>query len=780
MFSASKTKQVVASGPYTLTKSLRLRNSASAYLNRTPSSATNQKTFTFSFWVKRATISGTKYVFTANSDTNASNAFGIDFYNNLEVYQNSSGSAVLDLISTAIYVDNSAWYHVVIAIDTTQATASNRALMYVNGVQITSFSTATYPAQNTNLSVNSAVAHYINRLGYTTTALADQYLTDFYLIDGQQLTPSSFGATDATTGVWQPKAYTGSYGTNGFHLTFANTTSTTTLGYDTSGNGNNFTTNNISLTAGSTYDSMNDVPMLTNATASNYCVLNPAPQPTVSGGLVPAVLSNGNLYSSATSESNCYGTIAVSSGKWYFELTNLNTLTTNNDGVGIANPVTGSWYAYRQNATLTVNGSGSSYGSAWTSASTQVIGVALDMNAGTLTFYLNGTSQGTASTGLTGLYFPFVFNRAGGSSSLLATNFGQQPFVYTPPSGYVALNTYNLPTPAILQGNKYMDATLYTGNGTTQTITNASGFKPDLFWIKDRSSNTSHRLQDTVRGVGNRLASDLTAAENADLLSITSFNSNGFSLGTNVNYNGSSDAFVAWQWQAGQGSSGSNTNGSITSTVSASTTAGFSISTWTGNGANATIGHGLGVVPSMVIIKTRSVTDNWYTYHISTGAGNYLALNSTIAASASSTIWQNTNPTSSVFYLGAGNNTSSYTFVAYCFAPIAGFSAFGSYVGNGSSTGPFVYLGFKPKFIMVKSSTRVTDWNITDGTRNPYDSINYSVNADTSGVETTFTLYNYLSNGFQIITSDTSVNSSGDTYIYMAFASNPFKYSNAY
>ena len=341
-------------------------------------------------------------------------------------------------------------------------------------------------------------------------------------------------------------------------------------------------------------------------------------------------MTNGNLYSSATAESNSYGTIGVSSGKWYFELTNLNTLTTNNDGVGIANPNTGIWYAYRQNGNISINGTASAYGSAWTSASTQVIGVALDMNAGTLTFYLNGTSQGTAGTGLTGLYFPFVFNRAGGSSSLLATNFGQQPFAYTPPSGYVAINTYNLPTPTIVQGNKYMDATLYTGTLVAQSITNAGAFKPDLVWIKARSAATDHKLTDSNRGVTKALISDTSGAETTDTLGLTAFNSNGFTISTDTNYNNTGVTYDAWQWQAGQGSNVSNTNGSITSTVSASTTAGFSIVTYT-NAASGTVGHGLGVAPAMVIYKSRSAAYDWVVLHqsLTNMSGYYLKLNTT-------------------------------------------------------------------------------------------------------------------------------------------------------
>ena len=784
MFSASKTKSV--SGAVSLTKSLRFRSSASAYLSRTPASVSNQQKWTWSAWVKISQYNSTpQQLFSARASsassytlfylTSAPN-FGLQFLDN--------GGA--NIVTNAVYRDPSAWYHVMISVDTTQATASNRVFMYVNGVSQT-FNSPTYPSINSNLNVNSTQNHNIGAQTVGTIQFFDGYMTDVYLIDGQQLTPSSFGATNATTGVWGPAKYTGTYGTNGFHLTFANTTSTTTLGYDTSGNGNNWTTNNISLTAGSTYDSMNDVSTLTSSTASNYCVVNPL----LKGGNL--VIASGNLnLNSNTNWTTAYGTFLIpTSGKWYWEVTagGSNTypgiasvasnLTGNLNTYPSDTIVSYSYYGSNGNKVTGPGNSSASYGATFTTG--DVIGIAFDAGTGTLTFYKNNTSQGTAFSSLTGQYVPSFGVYDFGVQSV---NFGQQGFTYTPPSGFVALNTYNLPTPTIVNGTLYMDASLYTGNRTARSITNPSGFKPDFVWIKARNSAEYNTLTDSNRGVNSQLFSDRANAQETNTDAVTSFNSNGFSLGTNstgtfcyVNQNSSN--YVAWQWQAGQGTNTTNTNGSITSTVSVNTTAGFSIVTYT-NAASGTVGHGLGVAPAMVIYKDRASAYDWVVLHqsLTNMSGYYLKLNTT--AAAGSGLGLGGNPTSSVIYTNSsiiGNGDAS---VAYCFAQIAGFSAFGSYVGNGSATGPFVYLGFKPKFIIVKSSTRVTDWNITDGTRNPSDSINYSLNADTSGTETTFTLFNYLSNGFQVITSDTSVNSSGDTYIYMAFASNPFKYSNSY
>ena len=238
---------------------------------------------------------------------------------------------------------------------------------------------------------------------------------------------------------------------------------------------------------------------------------------------------------------------------------------------------------------------------------------------------------------------------------------------------------------------------------------------------------------------------------------------------------------MAWQWQAGAGTSGSNTNGSVTSTVSASTTAGFSVVTYTGSGTAGTIGHGLGVAPSMIIVKSRSATGDWPVYHSSLGNGSYVLLDTTAASAASSTIWNATSPTSSVFSVGINtvSNTVTVTYVAYCFTPIAGFSAFGSYTGNGGTTGPFIYTGFQPKYLLVKRTDSTSDWYIWDSVRNTFNIVTNTLLADTSGAETSANSVNILANGF-LCASTTVVNVSTGTYIYAAFASNPFKYANAF
>jgi hypothetical protein len=332
-----------------------------------------------------------------------------------------------------------------------------------------------------------------------------------------------------------------------------------------------------------------------------------------------------------------------------------------------------------------------------------------------------------------------------------------------------------------------MDASLYTGNGGSNVIMNAGSFQPDFVWMKTRSTAGSHTLQDSVRGTSSQLVSNSANAQESNTDCLTAFNTNGFSLGANitgtlVNCNVNGYTYDAWQWKGG-GTAVSNTSGSITSQVSANTTAGFSVVTYTGTGANATVGHGLGVAPLMIIIKNRTTAGtDWNVYHASLGNANVIFLDLTNASTASSTNWNNTSPTSSVFTVGTvgGVNGSGANLVAYCFAQILGFSAFGSYTGNGSTAGPFIYTGFRPKFILIKDSSNAGNWNIYDSSVNTYNTASKYLLPNLALAEQTFTSLNILSNGFQQVNTDNDLNASGRTYIYMAFASNPFKYSTAY
>jgi len=353
-----------------------------------------------------------------------------------------------------------------------------------------------------------------------------------------------------------------------------------------------------------------------------------------------------------------------------------------------------------------------------------------------------------------------------------------------------------MPTPTIPAGNLFMNATLYTGNSTTNTITNGvagQSFQPDFVWIKSRSNAQNNDLFDVNRGAGYALFSNLSNIEANNTANFTSFNSNGFSLASNggdTNFSGYT--YVGWQWKAG-GAAVTNTAGTISSQVSSNPTSGFSIVTYTGNATGgATVGHGcqvnsIATAPSMIILKSRTVGTNWYVYHSNLTSALYqIYLNLTSGEDNSvTTAFNSVAPGTTTFTLpgtGFGSNNSGATYVAYCFAPVAGYSAFGSYTGNNAADGPFVFLGFRPRFIMIKRTNSGTtgNWNITDTAINPYNNTTGALRPNTDDSESTVgTVYvQPLSNGFKITNNNTDTNGSS-TYIYMAFAENPFKYANA-
>ncbi len=331
----------------------------------------------------------------------------------------------------------------------------------------------------------------------------------------------------------------------------------------------------------------------------------------------------------------------------------------------------------------------------------------------------------------------------------------------------------------INKSTDYFNTKLYTGNGSTNAITGV-GFQPDMVWLKERSSTSNHQLGDAVRGATKYIQPNITDAESTDSNRFSSFDSDGFTQGANNGVNENGQTYASWNWKA-NGAGSANTDGSISSTVSANTTAGFSIVSWTGTGANATIGHGLGSVPKMILLKCRTQGDKWIVYNSTIGNTKYLVLNDTDAETTSSTHWNNTTPTNTVFSTGTSGNVSGVgeTFIAYCFAEKKGFSKFGSYTGNGSTDGSFIYTGFKPAFLMIKnSSTGSTDWTICDSKRDGFNANNHRLFANTSGAESTSNPWEMYSNGFKMTTTGSFVNTSGDNFIYMAFAEAPLVGSN--
>jgi hypothetical protein len=563
--------------------------------------------------------------------------------------------------------------------------------------------------------------------------------------------------------------------------------------------------NNLSVTAGSGNDSLVDTPTsygtdtgVGGEVRGNYCTWNPLPTTTAK------TFSDGNLQvvgSGSDGFSRLYGTFGMSSGKWYFEV--VPTATSGDFFIGISASEenaysTNAIYYYSLTGAKGNRGAGGglqAYGSSYSASN--VIGVAVDMNAGNIWFAKNGIWQasGNPATGtnpaysnvltyLKGAYVPYVTSDAFGAYTVVL-NAGQRAFAYTAPSGFKALCDTNLSTPVVAKPNTVMDVKLYTGNGGTQTISGLN-FDSDFLWIKRRDGANSHQLTDTVRGLTKYLFSDATLAEETRADQVTATSSTGFSLGSNAAVNASAGPYVAWAWDAGT-STVTNTVGSITSQVRANASAGFSVVTYTGLGSAATVGHGLGVAPSMIIAKSRSNAGGdsgiWVVYHKNlTSATNFLYLNDTSAQTSGSTVWNSTAPTSTVFSIGSASGSgSASTHVAYCFAPVAGYSSFGSYTGNGSTDGPFVYTGFRPRWILIKSINTVNNWQIFDTARDTYNVAGRTLYPNLSNAEddyTSLTPVDILSSGFKLRT--TSVwNTSATNYIYAAFAESPFQYARA-
>ena len=780
-----------AAGAYEIDQSLRFNSADSANLSRTPSSTGNRKTFTVSCWVKRAQIGATQMIWSAGPAAGGNIYLYFTSSDELQLSVDTEASGILK--TTQKFRDPSAWYHIVCAVDTSQATATNRVKFFVNGTAVSSFASASYPSQNHDTHWNHTSAHRIGQRNDGTAFYINAYIAEFYNLDGTAVSDAEDFAEADDNGVWRPIAYTGSHGTNGFYLTF-DPSATNGIGHDHSGNGNNFTPTGFT-TSGTGTDVMSDTP------TTNWCTFNPAYASQNNAG---NQFSEGNLkYVSAgtawRTQVPTFG--SISSGKWYWEWSvdtadayigiigeDVNTVTTGN-----TQSQSGTILYYSGDGNKRIDNVASSYGSAYNgggSGWSPTVGVALDKDNNTITFYRNGTTQGTinlssSSVDLVNKPVRPAFLIYDGTSY---GNFGQFAFQHTPPTGYKTLSTNNLPAPDIADGSQYFDILTWTGDssGASRTLSGLA-FGPDLVWAKGRNQAISHQLTDIVRGAGaTSLRTDDTRAEGADGTSagyLSAFTSDGFettSSSTNVYYNTNTYTYAAWCWDAG-GTGSSNTAGSITSTVSANPSAGFSIATYTGAGSAGTVGHGLGVAPKFLIVKNRSSATayNWYVWHTGlTSASYFLQLNTTSGQINSPDPFNATAPTSTLFSVGGENVVNGVNYVAYAFSEVEGYSKFGSYSGNGSTDGPFVWCGFRPAVVLTKCSSNAgDDWRIWDNQRPGYNLTNLSLAPNTSAAEDTST-NNYaidtLSNGFKLRSLTTGTNGSGRTYIFMALAENPF------
>ena len=801
---------------YTIERSLRFNSGDSAYLSRSPSSAGNSQTFTLSWWMKRCDVTGTgnQRIF---GRATGSNQFSIMHESNGRFYcyfNLTSPTDTSELTFDVKLVDPSAWYHCVMAFDTTQATDSNRIKFWLNGVlQNSNMATANWPSQNASFKWNEDLGGLNYFIGGISSFYTNTYLTEIHNVDGTALTADDFGEYSSEyPDVWNPKEYTGSYGTNGFYLNFSDPTSTTTISEDQSGQGNDWTANNISV-SGTGTDSMLDSPTMGSQSdtgaggevSGNYATFNFVDKGNVT-------LSNGNLSANANIDDNVKGTLHIPEDvKIYFEFT-----VDQRGGGGSQSPIVGvclndlkmtqnadaqgsKVWAYA--ATGNKLGGGSQYASHGDSLSADdVLGVAIDRANGRIWFSKNGTWQNSSdptdgsdsnaaftNVPTTGILC-FFYGNNNGTPGTGTLNCGQRAFSYNAPTDYKVLCTTSFNDSTIMDGGDYFDAITYTGTGTSQTITGLN-FSPDLLWIKSRSSASNHAIWDTIRGVSGNLTPNTNAAEGS--VAITSFDSNGFTLGDS--YNGDGLSIVAWAWDTASSTVTNNSDGSITPTgLRANTTSGISIVTYRGTGSNATVGHGMNAVPKMYWIKRYSHTENWIVYHESMGQGGHIKLNDAGQRTTQSNIFNDTSPTSSVFSIGTNSQVNeggnTYDYVAYLFAEVEGFSSFGRFEGTGSTgDAPFIYCGFKPAWILYKATdtnSAAADWFIRDYKREGFNhgtdaNCNPELEANDTSTENNNGPIDICCNGFKIRSNNAGHNESGKNYIYAAFAEHPVKIARA-
>ena len=775
-------------------QSLRFNDDDNAYLSRTMATGTSRRIFTFSTWVKRSALGSFQYVFT-NSPQSSFDAVRFNSDDSLDVRFNNNTYTVN---TNRLYRDVASWYHIVVSVDTTQATASDRVKIYTNGTLETSLQGNTYPTQDYDTSFGvSGQTYQVSANTWGPDQPFDGYMAEVHFIDGQALTPSSFGSTDSTTGHWKPKVYSGSYGTNGFYLDFADSNA---FGDDESGNTNDFTPTNLTAT-----DKTTDTPH------NNFAILNELQN--FDASLGATTLTDGNTiakFTSATQNGNALGTISVGSGKWYWEVKCL--ALGGQVAVGIAD-VDVSYYTSSMNSATDftcfyrasdgnkqLSGSASSYGASYTA--NDIIGIALNLDDNQITFYKNGSSQGAIS--ITGGY-RYLPAQYGYNNGELNVNFGNPSFSissgnadqngygnfeYAPPSGFLALCTNNLPELTIKDSSAYFNTVLYTGTGSTGRSVTGVGFQPDIVWIKNRTDAWGHSFNDSSRGSNKTLITNANSAEQASYAYgyLSSFNSDGFTLADGASgddfVNQTSDNYVAWNWRINGGTESTNNDGTIESYVQVNTTAGISIAEYQGNGSNgATFGHGLGSVPDVSIYKCREQATDWVYWprRYNPAATNAIRLNTDAAFGGANGagFFNDTAPTSSVVTLGTRSevNQSSQNYVSYHFKSIPGFSQFGKYQGTGTTdaTRPFIHTGFKPAFVIIKAAGTVTDWRMIDNARNTYNPVNARLFPNQNTAEITADEADFVSNGFKLRgTQTTGVNQAGEIYLYMAFAESPF------
>ena len=764
-----------------------------AYGN-THASGWSRTTWTCSFWVKRsASLSASNIILDMQNGASDTATQRMYFYSDdtfrLEGYASSW------FYTTQKFRDTTAWYHIVVQQDTTAGTAADRHRLWVNGVELTAANggiTQVTPGASANTGFGTALAHAT--FGNAGSYLYG-YVSDFYMLDGVTATASDFGEFNAE-GHWIPKAYSGSYGTGGWHWDFTVAPGTGNGAHtDASGNGNH----------GSDVSGFASTDQRTDTPTNNCATMNALDQATTAA----TTFNDGALKVSGPSTGwrTQGATMWANKGKWYFEaevtgyavedqvvlgwcMANhaMNTYPGgDNFGWGV------NWNSSNTNINLQYGASATPMTTTGNLSTTDVIMCAIDIDNELIWFGVNGTwfdmdgaGTGVPSTGTNGHTISGASDLPGRpcggtytASDILTFRFNADDLSYTPPTGF---NTFQVSAlsdgeyATIPKGSDYFDILTYTGDGTAigsggQPVTGLD-FSPDLVWIKNRDAADDHNLFDTVRGATNRLYSNLADAESSVAESLASFDSGGFTVGSNVQVNTSSENYVAWCWKK-------------------AIKAGFNISEHVGTGAAVTGAHGLGVAPDAHMTKNRDTgANNWGNYFATTlnsssvqvtdPETDYLLLSLTNALTDTAAAWNDTAPDATSVTYGTSFSVSADNYIDYAWEEVPGFSRFGAYVGNGNADGPFVWCGFRPRLIITKRTDSTGDWYMYDSERdstNPNDTL---LRADTTGVETNSNDIDFLANGFKFRTTVAASNASGGEYIFLAFAEHPFKYARAF
>ena len=809
---------------YEIEHSLKFDGVTNSKIHRTPGSAGSARIGTFSAWVKKLKQGAFQQVFAAGDAT--TDTVELLFRNNDQILLTAAvgNAAKITLKTNTKFRDCSGWYHLFFAIDTTQGTAANRAKLYVNGVIQSDFETANYPDQNQDLDISQAVEHMIG-VNVSNNNNLNGYIAEVNFIDGLALAPTSFGVTDETYGHWKPIQYTGAYGTNGFHLDFNDAGN---LGDDAAG-GTDFTETNVVAN-----DQMLDSPTNTFPVLNHLCTNG------------DSLLSEGALKLSSVDGLGGTGGVAATmelphTGKWYWEI---HALAIDNNrpnlyfGIDegrildhrlintVGSGIIATSRVYQSNGNGTKQSqSEEAYGAAWSDG--DVIAIQVDMDAGKVYYRRNNTLESSGAAAFTidrntssfipsfGVYEDAASADAG---NIMTVNFGQDSsfsggltavgaqdakgqgdFKYTPPTGYFALCTKNLPEPQCVPKDNF-GIVGYTGtgvNGAAENDISGLEFQPDTVWIKDRASTGEHQIVNSLAGSARYKSPSSAEAEGNRSTRVKRFTSDGFALGDGNGTNGSNAnvnnaLYKAWCWRNATdfdtSASGSGVNKTPATTAHINVDAGQGVILWEGDGEGFEPRHGLSKYIShpqgfTLYVGKRNANASWAVFHTyGFNATDYLVLDTDAASVDNSTFWNDQNPNENLFQImsAAPVGADDDTYVCYYWHDVEGYSRFSNYIGNGNADGTFVPTGFRPSLVIVKKLNATHNWPMVDDFTMPFnkDQTIFS-EADTTDAEDTDPCIDLLSNGFKVRDTAARYNTDGSTYAFWAWASLPAKYNNA-